>query len=132
MRHHHDASIDASPLSLEKTQEASLLLKQKPCHEQFCSGKRELNVSKNSSSGMVKVRLVAVFLWKVHDAVSAMVLSTPAMDKEVSGEALFMWIHIARALVRHPVIREWEALSLFVQLMVGVLSHHGCGDMYVA
>ena len=55
VRHHHDASIDASPFSLEKMQEASLLLRWKPCHEQFCSGKDELKVSKNSSSGMLKV-----------------------------------------------------------------------------
>ena len=29
----HDASIDASPLSSEKTREASLLLNWKPCHK---------------------------------------------------------------------------------------------------
>ena len=94
----HDASIGASPFSSEKTQEASLLLKWKPCHEQFCSGKDELNVSKNSSSGMLKVRSVAVLRWKVQEAVSAMVLLTPAMDYDVSGEASLTWMRIARAL----------------------------------
>ena len=56
----HDASINTLPFSLEKTQEASLLLRRKPCHEQFCSGKDELNMSKNSSSWMLKVWSVAV------------------------------------------------------------------------
>ena len=60
---------------------------------------------------MLKVRSVAMLWWKVHDAVSAMVLLTPVMDNNVSGEASLMWMHIARALVRCPVIREQEALS---------------------
>ena len=81
-------------------------------------------MSKNSSLLMLKVWLVAVFLWKVRDAVSAMMLSTPVMDKEVSGEASFTCIRMAKALVRHPATGEQEALSLFVQLTVGVLSHH--------
>ena len=72
---------------------------------------------------MLKVRSVAVLWWKVCNAVSAMVLLTPAMDNDVSGEASLMWMHIARALVRCPAIGEWEALSLFIQLTVGVLSH---------
>ena len=84
----HNASIDALPFSLEKTQEASLLLKRKPCHEQFCSGKDELNVSKNLSLGMLKVRSVAVLWWKICNAVSAMVLLTPAMDNNVRGGSL--------------------------------------------
>ena len=105
-------------------QETSLLLKRQPCHEQFCRGnKEELKVSKNSSSGMVKVSSVAVLQWNVCDAVSAMVLSTPAMDNDVRGEASFTWMHMARALVRQPAIGDQEVLSLFVQLTVGVLSH---------
>ena len=92
-------------------------------HKCILRWKDELNVSKNSSLGMLKVKSVAVLWWKVHNAVSAMVLSTPAMDNNVSGEASLMWIRIARALVRCPVIGEQEALSLLVQLMVGVLSH---------
>ena len=57
----HDASVNASPFfSSEQTQEISLLLRQKPCHEQFCSGKEELNVSKNSLSVMLKVLSMAV------------------------------------------------------------------------
>ena len=51
----HDASIDASPFSSEKTCEAILLLRRKPCHEQFCSGKEELKVCKKSLSEMVNV-----------------------------------------------------------------------------
>ena len=66
---------------------------------------------------------MAVLQWKVRKAVSAMVLLTPTMDNSMSGEASLMWMHIARALIRRPVIGEWEALSLFVQLTVGVLSH---------
>ena len=80
-------------------------------------------MSKNSSSWMLKVWSVAVLRWKVREAVSAMVLSTPAMDNEVRGDASLTWVCIAKALVRQPVMGEREALSLFVQLMVGVLSH---------
>ena len=72
---------------------------------------------------MAKVVLVAVLRWKVRDAVSAMVLLTPAMESEVSGEAWLMWIRIASARVSRPAMGEREALSLFVQLTVGVLSH---------
>ena len=106
VRHHHDASINALPFSLEKTQEASLLLRQKPCHEQFCSGKEELNVSKNLSLGMLKVLSVAVLQWKVRKAVLAMVLLMPAMDNEVRGDASLMWMRIAKALVRLPAMGE--------------------------
>ena len=123
VRHRHNTSIDALPFSSEKMHEASLLLKRKPCHKQFCNGKDELKVSKNLSSGMSKVRSVAVLWWKVHNAMSTMVLLMPAMDNDVSGEASLTWMHIASALVRRPVIGEWEALSLLVQLTVGVLSH---------
>ena len=80
-------------------------------------------MSKNSSSGMVKVSSVTVLQWNMHDAVSAMVLLTPAMDNDVRGEASFTWTRMAGALVRRPAIGDREALSLFVQLMVGVLSH---------
>ena len=72
---------------------------------------------------MLKVRSVAVLWWKVHEAVLAMVLLTPAMDNDVSGEASLTCMCIARALVRNPAIREREALSLFIQLTMGVLSH---------
>ena len=36
----HNASIDALPFSSERTREAILVLRRKPCHEQFCSWKR--------------------------------------------------------------------------------------------
>ena len=72
---------------------------------------------------MLKVLSVAVLQWKVHKAVLAMVLSMPAMDNEVRGDASLTWMHIAKALVRRPAMGEWEALSLFIQLTVGVLSH---------
>ena len=68
--------------------------------------------------------MVAVLRWKVRDAVSAIVLLTPAMDREVSGDASLTWMHMASARVRWPVIGEHDALSLLVQLTVGVLSHH--------
>ena len=123
VRHHHDASIDALPFSSEKTHEAILLFRWKPCHEQFCSGKDELNVSKISVSEMTNVWSVAVLRWKVHDAVSAIVLLTPAIDRDVSRDASLTWMRIARACVRWPAIGERDTLSLLVQLTVGVLSH---------
>ena len=43
---------------------------------------------------------VAVLRWKVCEAVSAMVLLTPTLDNNISGNASLMWMHIARALVR--------------------------------
>ena len=55
---------------------------------------------------------------------SAMVLSTHAMDRDVSGDALLTWMHMARSHMRQPaIVGEHEALSLLVQLMVGVLLH---------
>ena len=57
------------------------------------------------------------------NAMLAMVLLTPVMDRDVSGDASLTWMHIARAHVRQPAIGEHDALSLLVQLMVGVLSH---------
>ena len=72
---------------------------------------------------MLKVLSMAVLWWKVPEAVSAMVLSRPAMDNKVSGDASLTWMCMAKALVRWPAMGEWVALSLFVQLMVGVLSH---------
>ena len=71
---------------------------------------------------MLKVLFMAMLQWKVHEAVSAMMLLMPAMDNEVSGDASLTWMHIAKALVRRPAMGERVALSLFVQLMVGVLS----------
>ena len=124
VRRRHDASINASPFSSEKTHEAILLLRWKPCHEQFCSGKEELKVSKKSLSEMANVWLVAMLRWKVRDAVSAIVLSTPAMDREVSRDTSLTWMHMVSARMRWPVIGEHDALSLLVQLTVGVLSHH--------
>ena len=119
----HNTSVNALPFSSEQTRETSLLLRRKPCHEQFCSGKEELNVSKNSLSVMLNVLSVAMLRWKVHEAVSAMVLSMPAMDNDVSGDASLMWMRMAKALVRRPAMGERVALSLFVQLTVGVLLH---------
>ena len=72
---------------------------------------------------MLKVVSVAVLRWKVREAVLAMVLLMPAMDNKVSGDASLTWMRIAKALVRWPAMGERVALSLFVQLMVGVLSH---------
>ena len=72
---------------------------------------------------MLKVRSVAVFRWKVHEAVLAMVLSMPVMGSDVSGEASLTCMHITSALVRRPAMGEQEVLSLLVQLLVGVLLH---------
>ena len=124
VRCRHNASIDTLPFSSEKTCEAILLLRRKPHHKQFCSGKEELKVSKKSLSEMTNVWLVAMLQWKVHDAMSAIVLLTPAMDREVSGDALLTWMCMVSACMRRPAIGECDVLSLLVQLTVGVLSHH--------
>jgi hypothetical protein len=120
----HDPSVDASPLSSEKIRKASLLLKRKTRQESFCNGKAVEKVCKNTSSGMVKVSAVAELRLNVRDEKSAMRLSTPAMETETSGDASFAWIRIAKARVRRPATCDREELSLFVQLTVGVLSHH--------
>ena len=54
---------------------------------------------------------------------SAMPLLMPAVERDVSRDASLMWILMASAHVRCPTMGEHEALSLLVQLMVGVLSH---------
>jgi hypothetical protein len=46
----HDPSVDVSPRSLEKINEASLLLRRKTRHESFCSGKAAAKDCKNSAS----------------------------------------------------------------------------------
>ena len=51
----HDASVDALPLSSEKTSEVSLELRRKLRQELSCKGKVELNKCKKSSSGRVNV-----------------------------------------------------------------------------
>ena len=79
---------------------------------------------------MLKVLSVAMLRWKVRKAVSAMVLSMPAMDNEVSGDASLTWMCIAKALVRQPAMGERVARSLFVQLTVGVLSHQAATWMW--
>ena len=48
---HHDASVNALPLSLEKTSKVILELRQKLCHEMSCKKKVELNKCKKSSLG---------------------------------------------------------------------------------
>ena len=40
VRCRHDASINASPFSAEKMREAILVLRWRPCHEQFVKGRR--------------------------------------------------------------------------------------------
>jgi hypothetical protein len=103
----HNPSVDVSPLSLEKTREASLLLNRKTRHELCWSG----------SSEMWNVFEVAEFWLKVRDAVSAIVFLVPAMETDTRGEA-------SLARVRRPATLDREELSLLVQLTVGVLSHH--------
>ena len=119
----HDTSVDALPLSSAKTSEVILELRWKLCQELLTKGKVELKKCKKSSSGRVNVLLVVVLRWKVHDAISAILLSMPSMEWEMSGDALLMCMHMARACVSCPAMGEQDALSLFIQLMVGVLSH---------
>jgi hypothetical protein len=102
----HDSSVDASPLSSEKTREANLLLKRKPRHKSFCNGKVVANVCKNSSSETVNVVVLAVLRWNVREAASAIRLLSPAMDTEISGEASLVWMRMARARVSRPATRD--------------------------
>jgi hypothetical protein len=120
----HDPSVDVSPLSSEKTREASLLLNRKTRHESCWSGKDAEKECKKSSSEMWNVFEVAEFRLKVRDAVSAIVFLVPAMETDTRGEASLAWMRRARARVRRPATLDREELSLLVQLTVGVLSHH--------
>ena len=120
----HDPSVDVVPLSSEKISEASLLLRRKTLQEAFCSGKAAAKDCKNSVSEIWNVCCVALCLLNVREDMSAMRLSMPAIETEIEGEASLTWMRMARALVRRPAMTEREELSLFVQLTVGVLSHH--------
>ena len=120
----HDPSVDASPLSSQQIRERSLLLSRKTRQESPCKGKEAEKDCKNSSSVIVKVLGAAEWRLKVRDAMSAILLSTPAMDTEINGDASFAWMRNARARTSRPATREREELSLLVQLTVGVLSHH--------
>jgi hypothetical protein len=55
---------------------------------------------KNSLSEIWKVSAIAECLWKVWDAVSAIVLSVPAMETDTRSDASLAWMRIARAWVR--------------------------------
>ena len=120
----HDASDNAFPLSSEKTSKVILELRQKLHQELSCRGKVELNKCKKSSSGRVNISLVAVLRWKVHEAMSAILLSMPVMEWETSSDASFMRMRMAKARISCPVMGERDALSLFVHDTVGVLLHH--------
>ena len=119
----HDPSVDVFPRSSEKIRELSLSLKRKTLHEAFCSGKESAKRCKKSSSEILNVVADAELRLKVRDNRSAMVLSTPAMDTEMSGDASLAWILKAKARVRRPAMAERDELNLLVQLTVGVLSH---------
>ena len=118
--HCHDTSINDLPLSLEKTSKVGLELRQKLCQEVSCNGKVKLN---KSLLGRVNVLRVAVLRWKVREAMSASLLLMPAMEWEMSGDALFTCMHMASTHVSHPAMGERDALSLLVHATIGVLSH---------
>jgi hypothetical protein len=101
----------------------SLLLRRKTRHEVFWRGKEDEKICKNSASEMANVSAVAVLRWKVRDAVSAIVLSVPAMETDIRGEASLAWSRMASARVSRPATLDRDELSLLVQLTVGVLSH---------
>ena len=65
-------------------------------------------MSKNSSSGMVKVSSVAVLWWNVRNAVSAMVLSTPAMDNDVAEGGGFIYVD-AHGQGSGEATRNWRS-----------------------
>jgi hypothetical protein len=85
----HDPSVDVSPLSSEKTFEASLLLTRKTLHESSCKGNAAAKSCKKCSSEILNVRDVAECRLKVRDDKSAIRLSTPEIDTEMSGDASF-------------------------------------------
>jgi hypothetical protein len=120
----HDPSVDVVPRSSEKIRELSLSLKRKMLHEPFCRGKVLANVCKNSVSEMVNVAAATECLLKVREATSAIRFLMPAMEMEIRGEASLACMRIANARARRPATADLEELSLFVQLTVGVLSHH--------
>jgi len=120
----HDPSGDVSPRNSEQTREMSLLLRRKTRHEVFWRGKADEKICKNSTSEMANVSAVAVLRWKVLDAVSAIMFSVPAMENEIKGEASLAWSRMASARVSRPATLDRDELNLFVQLTVGVLSHH--------
>ena len=73
---------------------------------------------------MLKVSGATEWRLKVREATSAIRFLTPAMDTEMSGEASLAWMRIAKARVSRLAMVDLDELSLFVQLTVGVLSHH--------
>jgi cell fate (sporulation/competence/biofilm development) regulator YmcA (YheA/YmcA/DUF963 family) len=83
----HDPSLDVLPRSSEKIRKQSLSPKRKARHELPWSGKEVAKDCKNLASEIFNVPAVAEFRLKVRDAISAMVLITPAMDTEMSGDA---------------------------------------------
>lgn len=95
-------------------------------HELSCRGNVVEKNCKNSVLGFLKVAVVAEVVLNVLEAMSAIWLSTLAMDTKISGEASwFAWRHKAKVHVCHPATRDLEDKSLLVQLTpVGMLSHH--------
>jgi hypothetical protein len=120
----HDPSVDVISRSSEKIRKLSLSLKRKMLHELFCSGKVSEKICKNSVSEMANVLAATECLLKVCDATSAIRFLTPAMETEIRGEASLAWMRMANARARRPATADLDELSLFVQLTVGVLSHH--------
>jgi hypothetical protein len=120
----HDPSVDVCPRSSEKISELSLSLTRKIRHESFCKGNEVAKDCKNWSSERRKVSDVADSPRNVREATSAIVLSTPAMESEIRGEASLAWMRRASARVSLLATIDRELLNLFVQLTVGVLSHH--------
>lgn len=120
----HDPSVDASPLSSEQTFEISLSLRRKTRQESVWMGNVAANRCKKSMSDVSKVLRWAECRLNVREAMSAILLSVPAMETETSGEASLTWIRMASARTKRPATHDREELSLLVQLTVGVLSHH--------
>jgi hypothetical protein len=73
--------------SSEKIRKQSLSLKRKTRHELSWSGKEVAKDCKKSSSDRLNVPAVAELRRNVRDAMSVMVLFTPAMDTEISVDA---------------------------------------------
>jgi hypothetical protein len=83
----NDPSVDVLPRSSEKIRKQSLSLKRKARHELPWSGKELQKIVRILASEILNVPAVPEFRLNVRDAISAMVLITPAMDAEMSGDA---------------------------------------------
>jgi hypothetical protein len=121
----HDPSVDVIPRSSEKISILSFVLNRNIFQELACGwGNLELNMCKNFSSDTWNVSPEAFCLLKIREAVSAILLRTPAIDHVCNGDAWFVCSLTANARTSRAATIDLDELILLAQLTVGVLSHH--------